>query len=160
MTGQEEREAVYRAENRVVEEGYLTDDELSILPGEVAAWCSAIAHSAGWGTYAPPHFRNVVPPVFTVAFDLPNGNPELDELAGYYESATDTIHLDPRIVDRWKVLHELAHALDCRDAHGTGFQERMVELVGAAFGDETADALRDAYEYELAALWGHADAGT
>lgn len=133
-----DREHVYRVEEMVLADSWLTDEELSIAPEQVAEWCSSVAHRAGWGPLSGGL------PAFEVAFDLPDGHEERSELAGWVDP-DGVMHFDPRCLDRWTVLHELAHSLDGRDAHGVGFQRRMVELVRVGLGDELAAALEGAY---------------
>lgn len=128
---------VYAAEELVCEG--LLDDVLAVRPDEVGGLCSEIAAGAGWVGYDPG--CGSIPLTFRVLFDLPADNPELAGLAGWVDPQ-GTIHLDPRFLNRWTVVHELAHAIDGRDGHSEGFRQRLVELVAVAFGSEIADQLR------------------
>lgn len=129
-----ERELVYAAEQGTVETIYdlweNAETLLAIEPDEAERFCSDVASATGWTGE------------FRVVFDGADS-----EDRGGWVDVDGTIHLDPRILDRWIVLHELAHALDTRDGHGAIFRSRLAALVEAGLGGDVADVLRELYEH-------------
>lgn len=82
------------------------------------------------------------------------------ENAGRVSHETGVIHLDPRCARPMLVLHELAHWLLWRDldegyviSHGSDFRFTMCALVGAAWGDEYGQTLRNEYDQHVGEVW-------
>lgn len=71
-----------------------------------------------------------------------------DPLTGWCSASTRVIHLDPRLLSPWTVLHELAHWVDLRDGHGPRFCANLILLVEGTLGVEASDCLWAAFAEE------------
>lgn len=67
------------------------------------------------------------------------------EFAGWYEASASALHFDRCVLDRHKVLHELAHFLR-RDGHGPQWAGALIGLVKVAFGIGAAEELVAAFD--------------
>jgi len=70
-----------------------------LAPDEVSDFIAGALAAAGWTAESAP----------LVVYDVPDDH----ELSGWVDQE-GSIHLHPRLVGRWTVLHELAHWLDPR----------------------------------------------
>ena len=120
--------ATYDAESEAAGNG---PEEVYLTPEELPGFCAGALAGAGWGGDSLPTFE----------FDVPDD----DELAGWHEGATGVIHMHPRLLSRWHVLHELAHWLRPLDGHGAQYTGTMVGLVRAVMGERTARGLLEDY---------------
>jgi hypothetical protein len=123
-----QRDSVYYAQACAeevcdIEPAYLSPDDLERFARQAL-------EAAGWGAVIP-----------TFVLDVP------DDAAwsGWHEADTRVIHLHPRLLSPWTVLHELAHWVDPRGGHSPRFCANHVELVRAGLGDDAADELLYAY---------------
>lgn len=133
-----QRDAVYLAEELAREnvEGVLNIEVPRLLAEELPGFAARALEGAGWEVDEQPTF----------VFDVPDdGNvPGLglaEAASAWHEGATGFIHLHPRLLDPWTVVHELAHWVDSRDRHGPRFCANYVGLVRAALGDHAAEEL-------------------
>lgn len=95
----------------------------SLTVDEVEPFAEAAIAAAGWGSDGPP---------LIFVYDVPD---DCDR-AGYYRYETGTIHLHPRLLGKFTILHEVAHFLDPRQIHGPRFVAIFARLIGATFGPE------------------------
>lgn len=56
------------------------------------------------------------------------------------------LHLHPLMLNRWTVLHELAHSLDVSDGHAATFRLRLVQLVSAGIDPRVGKLLAQRYK--------------
>ena len=64
------------------------------------------------------------------------------------------IHLHPKLLEAWTLLHELAHFIDPRAGHSPRWAFIYVELVSAAIGSEAGALLRREFDSrELPCHW-------
>lgn len=135
MDRQTRMDAVYHAEDLVQEwvGDYGQGHPDYLLPDQVEGFLSRALQRAGWAGGASP----------TVVMDIPDDS----ELAGQLDARDGrSIHLHPRLLSPWTVLHELAHWLRPLDGHGAEFRGVMVGLIRGMFGNETADELAATYK--------------
>lgn len=126
------RDAVYEAEDEarlaLADLGFAPPN---LTPDELATYATNVLRDAGWVGDCVPDF------VLDVADE--------DDVSGWHQAVTGTLHLHPRLLNPWIVLHELAHWLRPRDGHGPEFCGVLVGLVGAALGELAAMGLREQY---------------
>jgi hypothetical protein len=134
-----QRDAVYAAEQHAVENlldwhGIYPRD---IDPEQLQEFARAALTAAGWSGGPAPTFELAVP--------------DDHERSGWHAGATGIIHLDPRLLSPFTVLHELAHRLrPDGPSHGPMFCAFHVGLVHAALGQDAAQELLDAFaEHEV-----------
>jgi hypothetical protein len=129
-----DRDSTYAAEE-LAHERFVIEvegDDPQIDPGDLARFAADALVSAGWSA----------DPLPTFALDVPAAS----QSGGYVEGSTGIIHLHPLILDRWTILHKLAHYVDPRDkSHGERFRSDYAELVGGVMGDRVRDVLVEAY---------------
>ncbi len=125
----------YEAEERWREDWInceLGDDVDRLTQEEAAAFVADVLARSDFGTEDRP----------SIVWDVPDDS----ELSGRYDPADDALHLHPRIIRKSLVLHELAHWIDPRprdgQGHGSAFLETFTTLIGPAFGEDAAAALR------------------
>jgi hypothetical protein len=69
--------------------------------------------------------------------------PDESDFAGWANDGG--IHLHPRLLRPWTVLHELAHWLDLGDGHGARFCANFLSVVEAGLGRDAAEALATSF---------------
>lgn len=127
-----QRDTVYLAEQAVAELLAAELDGLDQLQvADLVPFAQNVMQRAGWSGDAPPTF------VLDVADD--------DDVAAWHEGLTGDIHLHPKLLDRWTVLHEVAHWLRPRDGHGPQFCGVLVDLIDAGIGAEAGVELLAAF---------------
>lgn len=68
----------------------------------------------------------------------------------------DGIHLHPKLLDPWVLLHELAHFIDPRAGQSPRWAYLYVELVSAMIDKSAGEVLRLEFETRnLPCHWGH-----
>jgi hypothetical protein len=107
-----------------------------LVVDELAGWSVGVCRSAGYEVDDEP--------VFVV--DLPAAG----DLDGLYEGETRVVHLRAGAVERWTVLHEVAHWLVPEEVHGRGWRAVFVRLVAEGIGATAAEVL--AAEFVAAGL--------
>lgn len=84
-----------------------------VAPDDLVGFCQRALRAAGWSVDQLPEF----------ALDVPDDA----EWSGHAGSS-NVIHLHPRLLDHWTVLHELSHWADNRGGHGPIFRANLVSL--------------------------------
>jgi hypothetical protein len=131
-----QRERAYAAEEQAQLEHSDYEDEDDLTPEQLRPYVLDVMARAGWshGDDGP-----------SFVLDVPDEVGETDE-AGWVDGVTGTIHLHPRLLDPWTVLHEVAHWLRPRDGHGPRWAAVFVGLIRAGVGTEAGERLLTAYE--------------
>jgi hypothetical protein len=130
-----QRDTVYRAEEQAIGESYaLGDDPIPV--DDLATFVATVVAGAGWEVAHLPTF----------VVDVPDEG----DYSAWHEGGTGTIHLHPKLIWPWTVLHEVAHWLRPRDGirptyHGPTFSGVLVGLWHAAFGWHDASTLRETF---------------
>lgn len=124
-----QRDRVYAAEELALEELYDSGSKEPewLTPSSLAGFVQRALDTVGWETACQP----------TIVLDVVDE----DERSGWHEASTGVIHLHPRLLKPWIVLHELAHWVDPRGGHGPRFCANFVLLVRGSLGPEAAQAL-------------------
>lgn len=99
---------------------------------ELTEFTSRALDAAGWDAGMRPTF----------ALDVADDS----NFSGWHSGVEREIHLHPRLLDPWTVLHEVAHWLDNRDGHGPRFCANYASLVRAGLGQEAAEELLAQFE--------------
>lgn len=119
---------VYAAQEWTEENSWVVVEDLS--PDKLVGFSVEVLEAAGWDVSRPPEF----------VLDVPDDS----ELSGH-AGASNVIHLHPRMLSPWTVLHELAHWIDNRDGHGARFCANLVGLVRAGIGPDDAERLLEEF---------------
>jgi hypothetical protein len=78
----------------------------------------------------------------TIALDIPAGA----LVSGSFSETDGVIHLQAGGLDRWIILHELAHWMNPTDRHGEAWREQFTQLVRIAISERAAEGLTDAFK--------------
>ena len=109
------------------------DDKDAMEAEQIPVLIDQVLSDGGWfGGHRPE-----------IAFDVPDDS----EVKAFHEGRTGVLHFHPRLLDRWTVLHELAHWCRPRDGHGPQFRAVLVGLVRSAYPGSGLDVeLRQAFD--------------
>lgn len=110
------------------------DDQTSIEPDQVEEFVRRTLAAAGWSGDGCPTF----------SFEELDASDDGHELSAWTDGPANVIHVDPRTIDRWLVLHEVAHWLRPTDAHGPQYAAVLIGLIAAGIGPGPADVLQRA----------------
>lgn len=127
-TSMEYVEMYYVAEENAQEE--FPDVASLSEPSAVVPFMVAALEAAEYSTDPEP----------VVIFDVPDES----DRSGYVRDGV--IHLHPKILNPWVILHELAHSIDPRQGHSARWAFIYVELVTAVIGVDAGAALRREFE--------------
>lgn len=112
-----------------------------LLRSELDGFARETLNAAGRSKVRPPTF----------SLDIPDDM----HWMGVHRRSTRIVHLNPRKLSRWSVLHELAHWLVPFEGHGPVFRAVHCRLVGASFGDFARELLIRKYETFGVPIEGH-----
>lgn len=131
-------DAIDQAEIDLFDEGLLDDEE----PRDADAVAAFIEGALEATPVASPW------PLPKVVFDVPDES----TLAGICTHSTNTIHLHPRLTDRWLLLGLIAHWLTPGSAYGPRYCSVLIDLVRGVLGSQAANTLIWAF-VERGASW-------
>lgn len=124
-------DAYYEAETVAQEECFDVSDD-PIAPGDVPAFLARAMTAAGYDPADGP------PPV--VLYDIEDES----RWSGLVDDAG--IHLHPKVVRPWLLLHELAHWLDPRAGHSPRWAYNFAQMVDGVLGVEPGARLRAEFD--------------
>jgi hypothetical protein len=119
--------------------GTIADPMVGLEPEGVIEFARATLDLLSENAREPPNFEL--------------GMAEGDPRAGRYDFERDVIQLHPYQLNRWRVLHEMAHWFDPaarlgHPGHGPRFRTIHCFLVSAALGDEAGGKLAEMYRID------------